>query len=152
MLLTTVLALPPGSTIRLRLEGSSEEQWDVTSKVGTTSGNGWVRFKLSLRRSGNIVRDITLDGGTLVEVIPSRVAPISPGQPSHLPIDFRELLLQFMGSLTLAEDLEAVRATMRLALQKAGVMVDWDDVDDLRRGLAMVAVTTLDGGSLGEGA
>ena len=41
---------------------------------------------------------------------------------------------------------------MTHALRRAGVMVDWDDVDDLRRALATIGTTTLDGGSLGEGA
>lgn len=48
-------------------------------------------------------------------------------------IDYRELLLTFIGSLTLCEHMGDVMGDIETVLERAGEPIDFDDLDQLAR-------------------
>lgn len=63
--------------------------------------------------------------------------------------DYRKLLLQFIGSLTLCDHMGDVADGINLVLKKLGIEIgEWYDYSDLRKELDKMGVTTLYGTAL----
>ena len=62
--------------------------------------------------------------------------------------DYRQILLQLIGSLTLDEHMGDVSNSVSEALTRAGFVVDWEEWPDLRSWLAQQGITTLWGTDL----
>jgi fibrillarin-like rRNA methylase len=62
--------------------------------------------------------------------------------------DYRLLLLQFIGSLTLADHMGDVSNDVSDVLERMGVEIEWDEWEDLRSKLGAMGITTLHGTSL----
>ena len=60
-------------------------------------------------------------------------------------MDYRELLLQFIASLTLCDHMGDVAGDIEKVLKEMGLTFEWDDLDDLRTKLGEMGVTTLYG-------
>ncbi|KKK84011.1 hypothetical protein LCGC14_2787650 [marine sediment metagenome] len=63
-------------------------------------------------------------------------------------MDYRKLLLQFIGSLTLADHLGDVSDDIDTVLKRLDVSVEWDELGELGDALGKMGVTTLYGTSL----
>lgn len=63
--------------------------------------------------------------------------------------DYRTILLQLIGSLTLADHMGDVSNDVDTALKRCGYEVEWDEWSDLGRWCAQQGITTLYGTSLG---
>lgn len=57
----------------------------------------------------------------------------------------RQLLLSFVASLSLAENLGDVSEDIQFLFKKAKVDIEFDDFEDLQEGLAKLGVLTLHG-------
>ncbi len=62
--------------------------------------------------------------------------------------DYRKLLLQFIGSLTVCEHMGDVSNDVDTVLRRLGVTGEWDDWPELADHLHSMGVTTLFGTSL----
>ena len=62
--------------------------------------------------------------------------------------DYRKLILQFIGSLTLADHMGDVSNDIEYVLIKLGVPVAWEDLSSLGDALGKMGITTLHGTSL----
>jgi hypothetical protein len=65
------------------------------------------------------------------------------------PIDYRMLLLQFIGSLTLCDHMGDVADDVNEVMKRMGVKIKWDDWSDLGKSLHKLGVATLYGTELG---
>jgi hypothetical protein len=64
-------------------------------------------------------------------------------------LDYKTILLQFIGSLTLCDHMGDVSNDVVQVLERIGLNIEWDDWPDLGRELARMGITTLYGTSLG---
>lgn len=60
-------------------------------------------------------------------------------------IDYRNLLLQFIGSLTLADHLGDVGNDIETVLKRLDLKIDWDEPHELGQALGKMGITTLYG-------
>lgn len=65
-------------------------------------------------------------------------------------MDYKNLLLQFIASLTLCDHMGDVADDIIVVLKKMEIAIEWDDIDDLGKALGEMGVTTLYGTTLGE--
>ena len=59
--------------------------------------------------------------------------------------DYRQILLQLIGSLTLADHMGDAAGDVAQALKMAGLDIEWDDLNELGARLGQMGVTTLHG-------
>lgn len=64
-------------------------------------------------------------------------------------IDYKQLLLQFIGTLTLDENTGDVSDSISTILDRMDMDLEWDDLSDLGDQLGKMGITTLYGTSLG---
>ena len=65
-------------------------------------------------------------------------------------IDYKALLLQFIGSLTLCDHMGDVSNDVQTVLKRMNMPLEFDDWDDLGEALSKIDVTTLMGTKLKE--
>lgn len=75
--------------------------------------------------------------------------PTRKGENMEEP-NYKELLLQFLASLTFADHMGDAGSNMREVCKRIGLPHDWDDFDDLGRILKNMGVTSLYGTAIGE--
>lgn len=60
-------------------------------------------------------------------------------------LDYRDILLKFIASLTLCEHMGDVADDIETVLGCLGIELEWEDLDDLRKQLHKMSITTLYG-------
>jgi len=75
---------------------------------------------------------------------------LSRGEEGMSEEELKTLIYQFIGSLTLCDDIGGVCDCINEVLEKLGDNIEWDDLSDLADILGKRGVTTLHGTSLGE--
>jgi hypothetical protein len=69
--------------------------------------------------------------------------------PASAPApDYKTILLQLCGSLTLADHMGDASNDVSDALKKAGIVIEWDEWEDLANALHKMGITTLGGTAL----
>ena len=63
-------------------------------------------------------------------------------------IDYRAILLQLIGSLTLCDHMGDVSNDVSTVLERIGLDIEWDEWDELGKALHEMGVTTLVGTEL----
>jgi hypothetical protein len=82
------------------------------------------------------------------EGVPSSSSDDDPEDWGNV-VDYRTVLLQFVGSLTFCEHMGDVADNIAFVLQKLNLGTpDWDNIGSLREQLAKQGITTLHGSSL----
>jgi hypothetical protein len=61
---------------------------------------------------------------------------------------YRDLLLSFIGDLTLADHMGDVSNDITQVLKRLGIDIEWDELNDLRKQLGKMGVKTLYGTTL----
>jgi len=67
-----------------------------------------------------------------------------------MDLNYREILLQFIASITLCDHMGDVSNDVSDVLEKIGLNIEWDEWHELGRALGKMGVTTLVGSKLGE--
>jgi len=68
--------------------------------------------------------------------------------PNEKELDYRDILLKFVASLTLCEHMGDVADDIETVLDIIGIKLKWEDLYDLRRKLGKMGITSLYGTAL----